>query len=285
MTARVVVVGSANLDIVLAVPRRPGAGETLTGTGLTETAGGKGLNQAIGAAKVAPCAFVGCVGRDSDAAQLVAALIGAGVDTQHLERAALPTGRAFISLTPDGENSIIVLPLANHELDPEHVCHALDELEPTAVLSQLEVPSSVTTAIADWCARSDVRFMLNASPVQELPQFVVELADPLIVNAGEARAILGTPSVDDEQALASSLASLARSVVLTAGPRGAFIAQHAVVHHIDGIPTTVRDTTGAGDAFAGTLAGHLAKGVGLLDAALLANTEAARLVQLERGER
>jgi len=285
MTACVVVVGSANLDIVLAVPRRPLAGETLTGTGLTETAGGKGLNQAIGAAKVVSCAFVGCVGQDSDAAQLVTALIGAGVDTDHLERVDLPTGRAFISLTPDGENSIIVLPLANHELDPDHVCHSLAELEPTAVLSQLEVPSSVTAAIAAWCARSDVRFMLNASPVQELPQFVVELADPLIVNAGEARAILGAPFVDDERALTSSLAKLARSVVLTAGPRGAFIAQHDAVHHIHGIQTTVRDTTGAGDAFAGTLAGHLANGVELLDAALLANTEAARLVQLERGER
>ena len=207
------------------------------------------------------------------------------MDTDHLERVALPTGRAFISLTPDGENSIIVLPLANHQLDPDYVCHSLDELEPTAVLSQLEVPSSVTTAIAAWCARSDVRFMFNASPVQELPQFVVELADPLIVNAGEARAILGTPTVDDERALTAGLAKLARSVVLTAGPRGVFIAQHDVVHHIDGIATTVRDTTGAGDAFAGTLAGHLARGVELLDAALLANTEAARLVQLERGER
>ncbi|WP_407344975.1 PfkB family carbohydrate kinase [Pengzhenrongella phosphoraccumulans] len=285
MTARVAVVGSANLDIVLAVPRRPVAGETLTGTGLTETAGGKGLNQAIGAAKVAPCAFVGCVGRDLDAAELEAALIGAGVDTHHLERVALPTGRAFISLTPDGENSIIVLPLANHELDPDYVCHSLDELAPTAVLSQLEVPSSVTTAIAAWCARSDVRFMLNASPVSGLPQFVVELSDPLIVNAGEARAILGTLDVDDERALAASLAKLARSVVLTAGPRGAFIAQHDVVHHIEGIPATVRDTTGAGDAFAGTLAGHLAKGVELLDAAILANTEAARLVQIERCDR
>ena len=174
------------------------------------------------------------MGQDSDATQLVTALIGAGVDTHHFERVAPPTGRAFISLTPDGESSIIVLPLASHEIDPDYVCRSLDELKPTAVLSQLETPSSVTTAIATWCARSNVRFILNASSVQELPQFVAELADPLIVNAGEARAILGTAFVDDddERTLAASLAKLARSVVLTAGPRGAFIAQRDVVDHV-----------------------------------------------------
>lgn len=285
MTGLVAVVGSANVDIVITVQRRPEAGETLTGTGMCETPGGKGLNQATGVAKVAPCAFVGSVGRDSDAGRLDTALKDAGVDAAHLERNALSTGRAFITLTPDGENSIVVLPLANEELDPDRVAKALDTLSPSVVLTQLEVPAAVTMSIATWCAKAKARFILNASPVRDLPAFVVDLADPLIVNAGEARAILQTPSVQDEWMLVAQLAKLARSVVITAGPRGAFVAEGTLVEHIAGVSATARDTTGAGDAFAGTLAGHLALGAGLTQAARLANAEAARLVQLTRLER
>ncbi|MCU1441016.1 MAG: rbsK 1 [Rhodoglobus sp.] len=287
MTALIAVVGSANLDVVLSVARRPAAGETVMGSGYLETAGGKGANQATAAARIASCAFIGSVGHDSAGRRIATALREAGVAIDHLHRGEMPTGRAFISLTPDGENSIVVLPLANSDLRPSDVVRSLDASRPAVVLTQLEVPTAVTAAVVEWCTRNDARLVLNPSPVQHLPSAVLAIADPLIANAGEARALVDlasdTPVTD--ATLAAALALRCRSAVLTAGPRGAFVAADDSIHHIEGLPVTVADTTGAGDAFAGTVAAHLALGAELVAAASIANREAARVIQLNRTDR
>ncbi|CAN5317618.1 ribokinase [soil metagenome] len=272
--------GSANLDVVLPVARRPEAGETFEGESFIEVPGGKGANQAIASAAVASTMFIGIVGDDGAGAAVAAALRRAAVDVEHLAVAPGPTGRAFVTLTPDGENSIIVMALANAHLSASAVTEALDEARPSVVLTQLEVPSSVTVAVAEWCARTRARLVLNPSPVRDLPPGVLQLADPLIVNEGEARAVLG-----QEDDLVTGLASYCRSVVLTAGARGAFVAHRATVTQISGSPVTVVDTTGAGDVFAGTLAAHLALGMDLTDAASRANAAAARVIQLARSAR
>jgi ribokinase len=283
MTGGVAVVGSANLDIVVAVPRRPAAGETLLATGYQETPGGKGVNQALAAARAAPCSFIGVVGRDDAGDQIVRALDGAGVDLAHLGRGDVATGRAFIWLTPDGENSIVVLPLANHTMTADRVAEVLDMSHPAVVLTQLEMPVAVTEAVAAWCSGTGTRFMLNASPVRPLTTDVLAAADPIIVNQSEARALLD--AAYDEHVSARALAVRTRSVVLTRGSRGALVAAGDNVSEVPGIPVTARDTTGAGDAFAGTLAAYLASGAGLVEAAGHANAEAARIVQLHRSDR
>ncbi|CAN5167635.1 ribokinase [soil metagenome] len=283
MTALVAIVGSANLDVVLSVSRRPDAGETVMGSGYVEVSGGKGANQAIASGRVARSTFIGSVGRDGAARHLEQALHSAGVELDYLVRSDLPTGRAFITLTPEGENSIVVMALANSTLTASAVIAALDSARPTLVLTQLEVPAAVTVAIVEWCSRTGTRFVLNPSPVQGLPHGAIEIADPLIVNQVEARALLGVDA-DDAQ-LASALAKRCRSVVLTAGSRGAFVGSGGVIEHITGENVSVVDTTGAGDAFAGTLAAHLALGATLVDAASVANKEAARLIQLTRTDR
>lgn len=280
----VAVVGSANLDIVVQSPRRPVGGETILGSSLVETPGGKGANQAFAAARVAGTAFIGQVGSDGAGEQLLATLAGAGIDVTHLRIAGTPSGRAYITLTPDGENSIIVLPLANAELRTEHVLASLEALRPAVVLTQLEIPSDVVEATADWCARRGARFILNPSPVGPVAERVLAVADPLIVNQGEAQAILGTGS-DDNDDLARRLLARARSVVVTAGPDGAVVAEDGDTARIPGARVPVVDTTGAGDTFAGTLAAHLAAGSGLASAARLANAEAARVIQLDRSAR
>ena len=284
MTAKVAVVGSANLDIVLTVPRRPLAGETIMGHGMQETAGGKGLNQALSAARVTETTLIGCVGRDRAAIQIETALATAGVETHNIVRQEIVTGRAYIQVTPDGENSIIVMALANSALTAKDALSALEKANPLVVLTQFEVPRPVTIAVAEWCRQKGVRLVLNPSPVHSVDIDTISSADPLILNQVEAQAILGVES-QDYRTLAIDLASRFKSVVLTAGSDGAFVVVGGELAHVLGERVSVVDTTGAGDAFAGTLAGYLAEGIGLVDSAMLANREAARVIQLSRRAR
>lgn len=284
----VAVVGSANVDVVLPVDRFPAAGETVLGAPMEQVAGGKGLNQAIGAARVTRTAFVARIGNDDAAAVLLTALDKAGVNRDHVVRGEGTTGRAFIQVTPDGENSIVVVPLANHELGQSAVRAALEETQPHVVLCQLEIPMAAVEAAADWAASRGVRFVLNASPVQALPEALIALCDPLVVNTTEAAVLLtgdaGTSVAAVE--LAHALRARSRSVVVTAGGAGAHVAAGADdVVSIPAQNVTAVDTTGAGDEFAGALAAFLATGEPLVDAAVSATAAASRVVQLPRAAR
>lgn len=291
-TTGVAVVGSANLDVVMAVEWLPAPGETVLGDQLSEVAGGKGLNQAVAAARHSTSTFIGCLGNDPAARTLEEVLQLAGVDIRHLQRSTRPTGRAFIPVAADGENTIVVLPLANHALEVTHVLRALDVVRPAVVLSQLEIPIEVVEQVASWSAANGVRFVLNPSPVGALSQTLLELSDPLIVNACEARAILqssgstnATSSADPEKA-ARALVAMTSAVVITDGSNGAWVGSTPDgITLVPGHPAVARDTTGAGDEFAGVLAAQLADGVDLGRAAHLANQAAARLVQIPRVER
>ena len=308
--AGVAVVGSANLDVVVTLARFPQPGETVIGDALEEVGGGKGANQAMAAARgsahaaalgggaaasgaaraAAPgadTAFVGCVGRDEAGDQLIAGLERAGVRTDYVMRCSKPTGRAFIQVTPDGENSIVVMALANSRLDVDKVVAALDALSPAVVLCQLEIPLESVEAAARWTEQSGATFVLNPSPFRPLPASLLQRCDPLIVNAAEAEAVLRDGrSIDGLEALGAAVAELSRSVVVTAGSRGAYVgtATHGI-SSIDGKPVVAVDTTGAGDEFAEQVAAGLARGLDLFAAADIANDAAARLVQVPRRER
>ena len=286
--ARVAVVGSANLDIVMTVQRIPEPGETVLGDRLDEVAGGKGLNQAIAAARHQSVSFVGCLGDDAAAQLLESALDRAGVDVAHVQHSDQPTGRAFIPVAADGENSIVVLPLANRDLDPARVLAALDEIAPTVVLTQLEVPFEVVTQVAAWTEVHAVRFVLNPSPVAALPPALLALCDPLVLNASEATSVLvaaGKGEAATPEHAVAALALLTRAVVVTDGRRGAWVGRGDRTAHVPVAAVDARDTTGAGDAFAGVLTAHLADGVDLEHAVDLANRAAASLVRLSRDQR
>lgn len=283
----VAVVGSANLDIVVSLERVPNRGETVFGTAYEEHPGGKGANQALAAARLVTTSLVASVGRDAAGQELLDYLGARGVETAHVVREHPSTGRAFITVTPDGENAITVLSLANSALKAAAVTEALDRLRPRVVVTQQEITAAALAAASEWCAASGARFVLNASPIGPLPDAALELADPLIVNEAEARDILGLGQDDgtEEASLARALAERSRSAVVTAGSRGAFIARGAKVTRIPAQRAAPVDTTGAGDEFAGTLAGCLARGDDLLDAAARANDAAARLIGIPRADR
>jgi ribokinase len=176
----VLVVGSANVDIVVRAPRRPDPGETVLADGLSLRPGGKGANQACAAMRAgAPARLVAAVGTDSYAEALLRGLTAAGVDVAACRR-AVPTGCAVITVTPDGENSILVVPGANAALTDEDLDRCAAGAQAGCMLAQLEIPIAVVEHAAVLAARLGARFVLNASPVMDLPDALLAAADPLV---------------------------------------------------------------------------------------------------------
>jgi ribokinase len=262
----VVVVGAVNVDLTAAVARRPGGGETVLATGLQRRPGGKGANQAAAAARAGAAVWlIGAVGADPDGAGQIAELDRAGVATAYVRAIeGVPTGAAFISVTPDGENSIIVAAGANSELRPEDVTSALASIaaEGAIAVLQSEVPGPVIDAAAHACVQRGTRFVLNNGPVAILHAATLVAADPIVVNEHEASELCGPHPALNRRELAREVraATGARSVIVTLGADGALLA---AAEHDAAIPAPaahVVDTTGAGDAFVGTLATRLALG-------------------------
>ncbi|MGK5630108.1 ribokinase, partial [Streptomyces sp. URMC 123] len=187
------VVGSANADLVVGVERRPGAGETVLGSDLAVHPGGKGANQAVAAARLgARTALLARVGDDAHGRLLLDAQRAAGVDTSAVLVGGAPTGVALITVDPSGDNSIVVSPGANARLSPEDVRAAEPLLAAARVVSlQMEIPRETVVAAARAAARAGTRVVLNPSPPAELPDDVLAVCDPLVVNEHEARVLLG----------------------------------------------------------------------------------------------
>lgn len=258
-----VVVGSMNADVVVEVERIPRPGDTVLGSNTQISPGGKGGNVAVAAAKAgAQVAFVGAVGEDDHAGMLENALLAAGVDVTHLHHVQAPTGTAYITIDAHGENAIVVAPGANAALSASEVDAAADTLSVAAVVfGVLEVPMDALSRAAGHARR----MVLNASPVQELPDPLLRRLDPLIVNRGEAIELAGVDGSDDHL-LDALLGKGVRSVVITLGSAGA-IGATAHERFIAAAPEVdVVDTTGAGDTLAGVLCHHLAQGLPLPEA-------------------
>ncbi|WDM12467.1 ribokinase [Streptomyces lavenduligriseus] len=267
------VVGSANADLVIGVERRPAAGETVLGGDLAVHPGGKGANQAVAAARLqARTALLARVGDDGHGRLLLDSLRAAGVDTVGVLVGGAPTGVALITVDPSGDNSIVVSPGANGRLRPEDVRTATSLFHASRVVSaQLEIPLETVVEVVRNLAPGS-RFVLNPSPPRELPTEVLAACDPLIVNEHEARVILGDARVGDDPAdwARLLLAKGPRSVVVTLGARGALVCDGSGTSLVPSVKVDTVDTTGAGDAFTAALAWRLGAGAGLAEAAAYA---------------
>ena len=269
---RVVVLGSLNVDLVAAVERHPGPGETILADGALERfAGGKGGNQAVAAAAAgADVAMVAAVGDDAGGQAYVDRLRARGVDVSRVRVIpGVPTGQAWITVDDEGENAIVVIPGANGQVVPEGLPDVLAGLGAGDVLLlQLEVPVRTVAAAARLAHGAGARVVLNAAPYAALPHDVAALADPLVVNEHEALQLA------DSDAPPTSL-------LVTFGAAGC--SWDGTRH--DGIPVEVADvvdTTGAGDAFCGALAAALARGADR-DAAVTAASRAGADAVRHRG--
>jgi ribokinase len=269
----VVVVGSLNRDYVCTVDRLPERGETRLGTELVLWCGGKGGNQAAAASLMGAgvrVAMVGAVGDDDDGSALLDGLRAAGVDVDDVVvRRGVRSGAALITVAENGDNTIVVAPGANLTVAAQDACAAIRRRNPAVVVVQGELPPPVAGAALQEAAELGARAVLNLAPVIPLPDAVVRLCDPLIVNAVEAGALLGRLVVDPADLASASLelSQRARSVVVTGGASGSWTAERGEVRHVPARAAAVVDTTGAGDAFTGALAAGLALGRGLVEAA------------------
>ncbi|EME56634.1 ribokinase [Amycolatopsis decaplanina DSM 44594] len=259
MTSQVLVIGSANADLVVPVDRRPGGGETVLGGDTILSPGGKGANTAVAAARLgADVALLGAVGGDPYGELLKRSLAESGVNTDSLRTSERPTGIAYITVTPDGENSILVSPGANSDLRPEDV--DLDGAE--IVVLSLEIPLGTVEHAVAKAVENGVTTLLNLSPAAELSAKTLQGLDVLLVNEHEAAFLLG-----GEADFPKLLDLGPKAAVVTLGAKGAAVVTADGVTEVSSPKVEAVDTTGAGDAFAGALATSLAKGDELADAA------------------
>ena len=269
--SRVVVVGSANMDLVVRQPRLPRPGETMFGSDFATVAGGKGLNQAVAAALAgAEVEFVGAVGVDAHGEALRAVLVGHGVGVDGLRVVDAPTGTAHISVVDGGENSIVVVPGANAEMtslqpDQRRLVETADW-----VVMQFELPQQVLLEAAE-VTRGQVA--LTPAPVAEPVAGLLDHVDLLALNAAEAEALAG---VEGAEAAAGVLAGRVGAVVVTLGADGALLARRGLPDvRVPAQQVEAVDTTGAGDAFVGAAVARLGLGADLETAVAWAGVAAA----------
>jgi ribokinase len=285
----VVVVGSINEDVILQLGRSIRPGETVTAERVERLPGGKGANQAVAAAAAgAKVAMIGAVGDDPAGIRMVEDLRDRGVSTESVRTAnGVNTGAAYITVTPDGENTIVLDPGANALVDSAAVAEAWPVL-PTAsvLLSLLEIPLGAVTAAVRLAANTGLRPVVTLAPAQPVPAELLIGLDPILVNEHEAAFLLQADSLGDAQDAAKELLRLGpASAVVTLGPTGAAVADSSGARLLPAVPVRkVVDTTGAGDAFAGALAAALAHGADL-DAAVGAGLHAGAKAVGRRGAR
>lgn len=256
----IVVVGSINMDLVVLAERFPAAGETLIGKDMVKLAGGKGANQAVAASRLgAKVTMVGAVGDDSFGAELLAGLARENVATHYVRCVeGVSTGIAAITAAA-GDNTIIVVPGANHAVRVADV-YAAEEAIAAAdvVLAQLEIPLPVVEAAAAMAQKHNTPFILNPAPAHHLPDSLLDRVSLLTPNQHELALVLERESTD----FTELLACLPGKVVMTHGAEGAYHSRDdSSLHHQPGFKVDVVDTTGAGDTFNAALAVHWHLGI------------------------
>jgi ribokinase len=277
----IVVVGSSNTDMIIRVPRIPRAGETVLGGEFFTAAGGKGANQAVGAARAGgKVALIARVGRDTFGDQAIAGLLRDGIDVSRVFRDKFTgSGVALIFVAKDGENSIAVAGGANAKLSRADVTKAARVIRSAALLvAQLETPLATVTAAVELAAKAGVPVILNPAPARPLPNSLLKRISILTPNETEAELLTGIKVTD--AAAAAKACSKLRSrgvgiVILTLGKRGAFLADANGQRLVPGFKVKTVDSTAAGDIFNGALSVALAEGKAVLDAVRFASAAAA----------
>jgi ribokinase len=281
MTPTVIVVGSINVDLCAFVERLPRPGETVIGGTFVQEQGGKGANQAVAAARLgARVVLVGMVGDDDlgDAARVD--LAGEGVEVGEVKIGERHTGVAEILVDSTGENLIAVASGANDELTASSVTESLDRIDvPEAVLTTvLEIPMAAVNAAASVAKDRGWQLILNPAPAAPLPDELLSMCDVVTPNQHE---VVGLGKSSPEELLAAG----ASSVVVTRSAEGAELLRPGLApHHQSAFEVDASDTTGAGDAFTGSLAWALAGGSDL-PAAVRTATACAALATRSHGAR
>lgn len=284
MAARIVVVGSLNVDFVLTLDRFPGPGETVVGKTFTVFPGGKGANQACAAARLGGrVSMVGQVGNDAHADWLTRHLAAAGVDVAHVQRdAAVSTGIAVIGVDAGGQNRIMIVAGANGTLGGDQLISLKNLLVPGDVLLlQLEIPMPTVVAAARLAKKVGARVILDPAPACPVDDDLLSAADYVTPNESELAALtdksagptLPLPEAREQAGLLRARG--AQRVIVKMGPAGALLLGEGGEHFWPALPVQAVDTTAAGDAFNAAFAVALASGQSEIAAGRFATAAAA----------
>lgn len=279
MAGRILVAGAINTDLVAYVDRAPDAGETITGRSFEMHGGGKGANQAVAAARSgADIVMLGGVGADGFGEARKAGLEADGVDISWVQTFTdVSSGVALITVETSGENRIAYIPAATLAVSARHAREAVEAVRPALVLAANELSLACHREVFGWAQDQGVPVVFNVAPYSDEARELMPLVDVLVVNRGEAKALLderaGDPTPEE---LGGRLVDLGVGrVVITLGGGGVIGISGDDVFRAEGLPVNVVDTTGAGDTFCGALAARLAEGASFGEALAYGNAAGA----------
>ncbi len=260
MPKKIVVVGSSNTDMVVKVPHIPAPGETVMGSELLTIPGGKGANQAVGAARAGgDVVFIACVSDDTFGTESIENYKKDSIDTSFIKvKPGMHSGVALINVAEDGENSIAVAPGANSHLLPEDIIKSANAFkEAGIILAQLEIPMETVSAVAELAENIKIPLILNPAPGTKLPADLLKRISIITPNETEAALLTGTKEINDDSIplMARDLRDLGiQIVIITLGSKGVYLLDSEFKGLIPGYKVKAVDTTAAGDVFNGALA-------------------------------
>ncbi|MFZ7942528.1 ribokinase [Neobacillus sp. 19] len=282
---KILVVGSLNMDLVTYVPHLPKAGETIDSVKYRENPGGKGANQAVAAARLGgDVTMIGKVGLDNYGDTLIANLKQVGVSSLGIKQEG-KTGLAFISVSEDGENHIVLVGGANKELKRSDIS-GMKELikESNMIIMQLEIPLDAVVYVLDLAVRYGKKVILNPAPAQSLPIDVLRNVDVLILNEIELQMLTDGLALTNQEIISRGqhLKSLGvNKIIVTMGDRGSYLINDEEEVHIPPYKINPVDSTAAGDAYIAAFAVGKSKGMVDSEAASFASKVAAIVVTRE----
>ncbi len=271
MNKKITVIGSLNYDVILKIPRLPFKGETLTADGATFSAGGKGANQAVQAAKLkTPTYMVGCVGTDASADFLVNAAKEYGVNVDYIRKVPGSSGMGVINAVEDGSVYACIVRGANFEVTKEDVDNAMPILKESGVcILQNEIPVEIIAYAIDKAKEAGCTVVLNAAPAIELPEECLSKVDILVVNEVEAE-FYCHEKIDSVEKAKTEIKKMAEkynnNVIFTLGKDGAVAYENGTIEFIPAMKVDAIETTGAGDSYIGAVSHSIIKGKSLIEA-------------------
>ena len=272
----ILVIGSSNTDLVVNASKLPRPGETVLGGEFFVNPGGKGANQAVGAARAGKGVTFCCMTGQDDYGKAAKTLFDKeGIDTSYVfSTPDKPSGVALITVDKNAENCIVVASGANLEIKPSDIDKIKGFKDYDIVLAQLEIPVDTVEHIGELAEKNGVKFVLNPAPAQKLPSSLLSCVDIITPNETEAEILTGIKVTDDNSAVEAAKALRAlgvKDVIITMGSRGALLYSGEKAEFIPAFKVKAVDTTAAGDIFNGALCVALSEGKALREAIVFAS--------------
>ena len=284
MRNKIVVIGSSNIDLIMKMDRLPSKGETVGDAEFLQVYGGKGANQAVGAARAGGnVAFISCVGEDAYTPQMLNNYKDDGIDTSYVfQEEGLSSGHALIMIGDAGNNYISVAPGANYALNRAKIKEAMPIIDQAAmIILQFEILADTIKYIIDIAREKQIPVMWNFAPAREFDMNYIANTNILVVNEIETEFLTGVKIIDQETAEKAAVRLIENGteiVILTLGSKGALAFSMGEKHFVPAFAVDAVDTTAAGDVFCGSFAVARIEGKSLKESLIFANAAAALCV-------